>query len=847
MSASDKDKPPTKNVVVTRAKGKSKTSADAGNSRVDKSCDSDASVTRTSRTLGRQYMSDAAMGGPDTDRETSCAEPVPQEEPASGLDETLRPERPFEICVNEAQGDAMRSEKDKGYVPSARRVRVDRIIDGLNDAIKEREGIRGKRPRLCPEYSDWAEPDDRHRPRERARGRARSGTPESRRNYQCGYGSERGSIRSVRSVPRKNGGRWISQKEAHEFADLRLLLDEINEARARDESDAEFYELQELTDVTIGHHDMVAEGGRPWNAKVWPVEMPENQPKQQKNQQAARGIQQAKKLSAMGAMMGAPGGGGGGDDGDDSDRDWHRRNRDRHTKDAARRRAARMSDNPDASRAPSQQGRPGTGARNIQAPVPQNSGYIHNNFDVGRTAADAVAVASAALQALAPAKMNLEQINLPKFDGKDFHLFHKQFDSIATEQKWSSETRARKIFECLQGDTRRHVETYMTYEEMLEALRQYYAGSRPSIEAKNSLRNFRKAKDETIEAYASRIQAYADEARLSPFDKLKYMQEAFMSGISYDTKMQRYIEKRTSQNENVHIVKLLKAAQDYQHDKQGSTQSRRNLTYNAHRAVTDGEAAEMSQMSDGGENVPMYNVLKGQRKEVLSHDDANVSAEVDQEHEKLRAERAEKAQARNVGMRKELEATKALVEELKLKVEQQTQARTQSNNGGGQRNGNGNPRGGRGGFRGNWRGRNFGNGGRQFNNNNYNNNNNNNNGNYQGQNHQFPQRTDYSQPPQRQNYGPQYGYGRNYTPSAPLGQTPFQAAPAQGNQQVMTSNDARMNPVAPPAPAPAQQTVPKFSQHAVTATVQTDNMGNIDPNVFPGNNIYAGSNAGNQA
>ena len=108
MSASDKDKPPTKNVVVTRAKGKSKTSADAGNSRVDKSCDSDASVTRTSRTLGRQYMSDAAMGGPDTDRETSCAEPVPQEEPASGLDETLRPERPFEICVNEAQGDAMR-------------------------------------------------------------------------------------------------------------------------------------------------------------------------------------------------------------------------------------------------------------------------------------------------------------------------------------------------------------------------------------------------------------------------------------------------------------------------------------------------------------------------------------------------------------------------------------------------------------------------------------------------------------------------------------------------------------------------------------------------------------------
>ena len=73
--------------------------------------------------------------------------------------------------------------------------------------------------------------------------------------------------------------------------------------------------------------------------------MPRKQPKHQSKQQAARGIQQAEKLYAIEAEIGQPGGGKG-DDGDDSDRDWHWRNRDLHTKDAARQRTARMSDNP---------------------------------------------------------------------------------------------------------------------------------------------------------------------------------------------------------------------------------------------------------------------------------------------------------------------------------------------------------------------------------------------------------------------------------------------------------------------------------------------------------------------
>ena len=285
-----------------------------------------------------------------------------------------------------------------------------------------------------------------------------------------------------------------------------------------------------------------------------------------------------------------------------------------------------------------------------------------------------MAAASAAWQSLAPTRLHIEQVNLPKFDGKDFLLFHKQFDAVVKEQRWSPETCARKLLESLEGDTRRHVEVSMDYDEMLEALRQYYAGSRPSIEAKNILRHFNKNKDESIEEFASRIQACADGARLTSFNKLKYMQEAFMNGLRNDTKMQRYIEKRTSQHENVHIVKLLKAAQDYLHDKQGSTQP--NPTGKA--KLNSHKPKGKKQNSDGAsEGQPKANVMKGGRKEPLSHDDPAVEQEVEEEQEKAQQSKGGKNKQGSSAWKKRYEEAEKRSNELRDQLQKAIETVTQ--------------------------------------------------------------------------------------------------------------------------------------------------------------------------
>ena len=193
----------------------------------------------------------------------------------------------------------------------------------------------------------------------------------------------------------------------------------------------------------------------------------------------------------------------------------------------------------------------------------------------------------------------------------------------------------------------------------------------------------------------------------------------------------------------------------------------------------------------------------------------------------LNTNSAGKVQARLAGMHKELNATKAKVEELNLRLEQllfdqarlnrlrQTERRGKSQ------------RGRRDVHRENWRGKSYDYGRQQFDCNT--------NGSYPGW---FAQRPEFSRAPQRSRTP--YGHGRNYSSSAIPGEMPFKL--------VMTSDDAYVNATAPPAPVPTRRwTAPKYCQHKVVATVQTDNISQRDTRLFPGNKIYTRQSVGNRA
>ena len=891
MNSKDKEQP--KKGIQTRGKGKTKAVCKPcaeGKSGGEKAYETDVptdGVARTGDTV-REYASDAASGGlaarPNTPivsravRPNTLDLPHPNTQAIQTAPVAQRRSKLTEKSRASTLGASARSVCD-------READVESVTSQSRTIKKRKQPDEAQTPRRGPDGYSTVNPNETESEMEPlnqvarrlepvlAAEQAGQSRPASRMRRSADVTTDNESVRSHRSNA-SNISQRTTSSQREELADLRQELKRMSRRLVAREA-----EVRELTDIIVmeqARDVVVATSGD--EVVVRPAAGVQNQaPRMAAMQPAVRQAASAGAASdrngdnvpaqpqpsqrVLYTAAGAPGGDGGDGDDGDSDRDYYRRNRDQHLRDAVRRRAARLSDNPGAAHPPAQPGRsqPSLASlAHVPPPGPAQSGTSN-----AQAVSDAVMAASAALQALAPTRLHIEQINLPKFNGQDFNLFYKQFESIANDQGWNEVTRGRKLMESLEGDTRRHVESYMSYREMLEALGQYYAGSRPSIEAKNALRNFRKNREETLEAFASRIQAYADGSRLSHFDKIKYMQEAFMNGLFYDPRMQRYIEKRTSQDENVHIVKLLKAAQDYQHDKQGSAQNpvqtkRQNYNNMAtgqpknQRAAGTQAAPELVDMNSNNNNngvapqmnflAPQANVLKTGRKEPLRHDDPAVQPEVEDEQEKVRQERAEKQQARAIG-RKEFEELQQQLALIAQNQQQQMQRQNnrrndnyqgyrnnqdgQYNNQGGQYNRGYNNRGGYQGNQGPPRG--YNNGAPRPYNPNYGNNGG---GNF-GQNNapqqqgnfrpQFPPNTAAPPPndrnmPQdiRRNYGPP---PVKYTPSAPLGQTPSQPAPATLNQHT-TSN----------APAATD-----------------DAFLGVDKSVYPENSIYSSSSSGSQA
>ena len=902
-----------KNVVQTRAKGKSKDSGDTNSTKpktqtqTNYETDEPLANDRANRTLGRDYSSDVPVGGPQSGPEVTSASVAAQAERLHQLTPAVRsleqefqavaatpqPTGPDPVLVSDAESmkSTRRPSSRASQSETVKRKKVKRNVDTSNERrapeglTEEETGAESSAVQDQGRSGPAVTSQSAQQPSDMAVRPARDASQEDdlrsvRSNVS---GTSRRSARSRCSVTssledevrreldifrhqvmsaytRRGFGRPQCEEETRRMTeDLRTDWEEgcsrrqtqrRQPQRKLKKSDTDYQTDKQVESDRRQAERLQAELDAEVAAiRARPHRSAPGRQRQGGSQQGRQGAprpssQQARPNGArqagqllVAAGAGAPGGDDDDDDDDaDSDRDWYRRHRNRHVRDAARRRAARMSDNPDNQYPPSRTGRTASPAPSVGSTV-QQPGLIQPRFDAGKIAADAVAVASAALQALAPTRMQLEHVNLPTFDGKDFLLFHKQFEAVISEQKWSPETCARKLLECLEGDTRRHVEVYMTYDEMLEALRQYYAGSRPSVEAKNILRQYTKNKDETIEAFATRIQAFADGARLTPFDKMKYMQEAFMNGIKHDTKMQRYIEKRTSQNENVHIVKLLKAAQDYLHDKQGSTQTGQptKAKLNKHKTKSKG--------GDGQQEVqPQCNAMSGNRKEPLTHEDAEVEQEVEQEQAKVQKDKSDRKQSNNNSWKKRLEVSQKTNEELQAQLKQAIEAMAQrpppANNGNFQGR---NP---------NYRGNN-GNGGNWNNNNNWNGQGQRNGGGF-GNNQRYngPRNDGYRSDSSRS----QWRNGPNYTDTRVFNNSNYPQGNAQPPRQDFNNRPppSRDQPPpqqarpAPPTSAAAPQAAPPACNRHETPS-QTDRLGGIDPSVFPEDGRYSGSSGGSQA
>ena len=849
-----------KNTVQTRGKGKSKAGGDSDankNTQSDKNYDTDEPMAnvRADRTPAKGYNSDVVAGGPQQGGEPVLASTLVQGANPPVLVPAARELEPQLTAVQQRRAEELTRGSDAESIRSMRRTgsRASQCETVRKRKIKATavtgtsrqgpDGLTGEES-ASEAAADVAMAGAGKKNQTIKRKAQRGNVLKSGGEYYTDL-DER-SLLSYRSGSSRHSRVSATASEIEHFrrdiAELRRQLGEMKQAPAmsaeqqvrEDRRLAEIIQAEYETAVdTDAGEQRDTDRGRPRSQRP-PVQQ-HNQSMHSLPQQSDNNDQQQQRnVGLTAAAGGAPGGGGDDDDdGGDSDRDWYRHHRNRHMQDAARRRAARLSDNQDNQHPPSRTSRRDpthTGSPGVRAPP---SGYINSGFDAGKIAADAVAAASAAWQSLAPTRLHIEQVNLPKFDGKDFLLFHKQFDAVVKEQRWSPETCARKLLESLEGDTRRHVEVSMDYDEMLEALRQYYAGSRPSIEAKNILRHFNKNKDESIEEFASRIQACADGARLTSFDKLKYMQEAFMNGLRNDTKMQRYIEKRTSQHENVHIVKLLKAAQDYLHDKQGSTQP--NPTGKA--KLNSHKPKGKKQNSDGAsEGQPKANVMKGGRKEPLSHDDPAVEQEVEEEQEKAQQSKGGKNKQGSSAWKKRYEEAEKRSNELRDQLQKAIETVTQQAQIQQQQTANFQNRGG------NYRNNNWG-GNSNYNqrNDNFRNNNGyrNNNGGFRNDGYRSDggrsdgNRSGWRNNPNYQDSRVFNNSGLNNGASQPPRPDASRPPPNQTQQPASTSAGNATTS------APAQ-----FSKHMPS---QTDRYAGVDPSVYPEDGMYTRSDDDSQA
>ena len=230
-----------------------------------------------------------------------------------------------------------------------------------------------------------------------------------------------------------------------------------------------------------------------------------------------------------------------------------------------------------------------------------------------------------------PMAMHQPHMAITKFTGENWTEFIEYFDSLAEANAWSDKDKLAFLLMSIDSKPRMYARgdkgTPQTYEDVRRRLQQRYGQNEPAFNVRSQLRDIQRQPGERLEVFADRLQEVAQRGQLDPQDRDELFYFAFLNAVGDIPKMQYFIEQAHSKNRSLKLSDLLALAREYL--EKSPTARRRSVAVNVCKPIS-------------------------QRKGRLSHDDADVSSEVEGEMRKIDQERKDKKETNLATIRKDV-------------------------------------------------------------------------------------------------------------------------------------------------------------------------------------------------
>ena len=227
---------------------------------------------------------------------------------------------------------------------------------------------------------------------------------------------------------------------------------------------------------------------------------------------------------------------------------------------------------------------------------------------------------------------NPHMMPLMKFNGENWEDFIEHFESFADACGMSAAYKLQYLLMSLEGKPRAYAkkedDVPFTFDMVKQRLQHRYGKKESAFEIRHQLRSVQRKPGETLEEFSDRLQEIAQQGKLDDKDRDDLFYFAFLNAVGDIPKMQYFIEQAHSRNRNLKLSDLLALAREYL--EKSPTARRRSVAVNVCKPIS-------------------------QRKERLTHDDADVSSEVEGELRKIDQERKDKKETNLATIQKDEE------------------------------------------------------------------------------------------------------------------------------------------------------------------------------------------------